>query len=204
MNFLTKLKWILGILLIFFVIVATNLVDRNSFSLVKESVATIYEDRLVAKNLIFNMYKVLQEKKLNAVTAKPFATTELAGQQKELNLLVDRFDKTKLTREEGVIYTDFKTELENLFALEKNEKVMEVDNAAYLKQLSVLERSLNQLANIQLEEGNRQVSISRKALNTVDLFTKIEIYLLIILAVIIQVIIMYNPKKEDRDNLRVS
>lgn len=38
------------------------------------------------------------------------------------------------------------------------------------------------------------MSISKQALDTVELFTQIEIYILVLLAIIIQIIVMYNPK----------
>jgi len=53
MAFYNKAKWILGILMVFVLIIATNLIDKNNFLKVRDSVVTIYEDRLVAKDLIF-------------------------------------------------------------------------------------------------------------------------------------------------------
>jgi hypothetical protein len=34
----------------------------------------------------------------------------------------------------------------------------------------------------------------------VELFTQLEIYILIFLAIVIQVIVIYNPKEEDEKN----
>ena len=56
--------------------------------------------------------------------------------------------------------------------------------------------NLYDLTKIQLNEGRRQMSISQKAIDKVELFTQIEIYLLVFLAIAVQVIVMYNPKKE--------
>lgn len=39
----------------FFLVLATNLVDRSNFNRIKNSVISIYEDRLVAKGIIFDM-----------------------------------------------------------------------------------------------------------------------------------------------------
>lgn len=64
MGFYNKLKWILGILMVFVLIIATNLIDKNNFVRVRDSVVTIYEDRLVANDLIFEMLKSVQEKEL--------------------------------------------------------------------------------------------------------------------------------------------
>jgi len=64
MKLYTKVKWVLGILMIFILIIATNLIDRNNFVRIKDSLETIYEDRLVAKDLIFKISKSVQEKEL--------------------------------------------------------------------------------------------------------------------------------------------
>lgn len=64
MDFYNKAKWILGILMIFILIIATNLIDRNNFLRIKDSLDTIYEDRLIVKDLIFKMSKSVQEKEL--------------------------------------------------------------------------------------------------------------------------------------------
>lgn len=55
--------------------------------------------------------------------------------------------------------------------------------------------NLDELSDIQIKEGNNQLSMSKKAFEVVDLFTQIEIYFLVFLAILIQIIVMYNPKK---------
>lgn len=47
-----------------------------------------------------------------------------------------------------------------------------------------------------MKEGKRQMSISKKAADKLELFTQIEIYLLAFLAIVIQIIIMYQPKEK--------
>lgn len=64
MTFYNKIKWVLGILMIFFIIIATNLIDKNNFVRVRDSVVTIYEDRLIANDLIFEMLKSVQQKEV--------------------------------------------------------------------------------------------------------------------------------------------
>ncbi|MGB5942285.1 MAG: hypothetical protein WBG71_05340 [Leeuwenhoekiella sp.] len=59
-----------------------------------------------------------------------------------------------------------------------------------------MKTNLDDLAKIQLDEGSRQMSISKRAVDTVELFTQIEIYLLVFLAIVVQIIVMYNPKKK--------
>jgi len=57
-----------------------------------------------------------------------------------------------------------------------------------------VKENLYDLAKIQLSEGRRQMHISQKSVDTIELFTHIEIYMLIILAIIVQVIVIYKPK----------
>jgi hypothetical protein len=64
------------------------------------------------------------------------------------------------------------------------------------EQISAIKQILAELSKIQLNEGGRQMSISKKAIDTVELFTQIEIYLLVFLAIIIQIIVMYKPKQK--------
>lgn len=61
MKLYNKIKWVLGIFMVFILILATNLIDRNNFIRVKDSVVTIYEDRLIASDLVFDMFKLVKK-----------------------------------------------------------------------------------------------------------------------------------------------
>ena len=81
--------------------------------------------------------------------------------------------------------------------LEKNIDTKDFkDNKNLNDKIKIANQHLKQLSEIQITEGNRQLSISQKAVRNVELYTQIEIYILIFLAVIIQIIIMYQPKND--------
>ena len=63
-------------------------------------------------------------------------------------------------------------------------------------QISNVKENLYDLSEIQLNEGKKQMSISKKAIDSVELFTQLEIYVLIFLAIIIQIIVIYKPKED--------
>lgn len=198
MEFYNKVKWVLGILIVFVIIVATNLIDRNNFLRVKDSVVTIYEDRLVANDLIFEMSKSVQEKEVAVALSDSIFFLE---KNKQLNTdiqdFVSKFEQTKLTTKEAQIFKTLKNNLESL----KNSETTFIESkfvqkATITKQISDVKENLYDLSKIQLNEGGRQISISKKAIDTVDLFTHIEIYILIFLAIIIQIIIIYKPKEK--------
>lgn len=197
MAFYDKIKWVLGILIIFVLIVTTNLIDRNNFLRVRDSVATVYEDRLVANDLIFEITRAVHQKELAAVEADSLFFLERNGQvNTAITEWVTKFGQTKLTPEEAGVFASLKGNLE---ALKDSETAYVqagfTQNQELLAHLSRAGENLYKLSKIQLQEGGRQIGISKKAIDSVELFTQIEIYFLIFLAIVIQVIVIYQPRK---------
>lgn len=198
MAFYNKLKWILGILMIFVLIIATNLIDKNNFVRVRDSVVTIYEDRLIANDLIFEMLKSVQQKELAvSLSDSTFFQNENTLVNDKLQSLISRFEQTKLTSEEAKVFKDLKRNVQLLITSENEFLNSDYsDNSQMVNHIESLKSNLNDLSKIQLTEGNRQMSISKRAVDTVELFTQIEIFILVFLAVLIQIIVMYKPKEK--------
>lgn len=198
MSFYNKVKWVLGILLVFVLIMATNLIDRDNFVTVRNSVVTIYEDRLIAKDLILEITINIHEKELAlAVSDTGFFSIQNAKVNDAIEGFIARYEKTKLTEEESRVFADFKS---NFQALEEAETAYAEDGfdrkQEVILQISGIKENLADLSKIQLIEGSRQVKLSQRAVDMVELFTQMEIYLLIFLAIVIQIIVIYNPGKE--------
>lgn len=199
MKLFDKLKWILGIVIVFVLIAATNLIDRNNFIQVKESVQSIYEDRLIAKDLILDIYKSIQEKEIALITSDAnFFTARNQVINEEIGQLLDSFEHTRLTANEERVFNRLQENFE--IVLQDESKLLNNDfnNASVLlEDIRRIEGDLYALSDIQVSEGNRQVAITKRATESIELFTQLEIYMLIFLAVLIQLIILYRPKKED-------
>lgn len=199
MAFYDKIKWVLGILMVFVIIVTTNLIDRNNFLRVKDSVTTIYEDRLIANDLLFEILKLVQEKEVAVALSD---STFFSVQNKVLdgNILgfMSRFEQTKLTTEEQKVFSDLKNNFETLARSETAfiQSGFEEKESVF-GHVRTVKKNLYDLSKIQLNEGGRQISISNRAIDTVELYTQIEIYILVFLAIVIQIIVMYNPKKKN-------
>ncbi|GAL66830.1 MCP four helix bundle domain-containing protein [Jejuia pallidilutea] len=197
MTFFNKIKWVLSILMVFVLIVTTNLIDRNNFIRVKDSVVTIYEDRLIAKDLIFEMSKAVQEKEVAVAASDTTFFNQYNNKvNDDIQSLISRFEQTKLTLDESKVFDNLKENFQKLKTLEnvfKDSDFLAKNNLA--TGINNLKENLDELSEIQINEGKRQMSISQKAIDTVELFTQIEIYLLVFLAIVIQIIVMYNPKQ---------
>ena len=199
MTFYNRIKWGLGILLVFFLIVATNLIDRNNFARVKRSVMTIYEDRLIAKDIVFELSLLIQEKEtanLLSDSDLTFYTDRKRTVDRKIGELILRFSETKLTKEESRIFDDLQNDLKELEVYESNKIEQKQDNRTAIEdQIEKVETDLYKLSKIQIDEGRKQLLISKEAINSVEVFTQIEIYILIILAILIQIIVIYRPKE---------
>jgi hypothetical protein len=197
MKFLDKVKWILGISVVFFSIIATNLIDRMSFERVKDSVVAIYEDRLVAKDLVFELSLYVQEKEVaNASNDFVFFNKRNKVVNDSIEQLTIKFLRTEMTEREARVFNDLQLNLVKLKGLENSINLeQEVEKGDFKIQLVRIKENLHDLSKIQLVEGKRQVFLSERAMDTVDLFTKLEILVLIILAVLVQIIVIYRPKQ---------
>lgn len=201
MNIYDKLKWILGILMVFALIVITNLIDNNNFTRVKDSVVSIYEDRLVVYDLIFEMSKLVQDKEMAIVVSNvDFYLKKNTSVDEQIKGFITSYEDTRLTTQERKVFNIFNDNFQQLRKMETTIVSNDFkDKEILINLIFEIKENLYDLTKIQLNEGKRQMSISQKAIDKVELFTQIEIYVLIFLAVVVQIVVMYNPKKKKLD-----
>ena len=192
MSFYDKAKWTLGILMIFMLVLSTNLIDRNNFNQVKNSVESIYEDRLIAKDILYDLLKIVHRKELAIIAGdQEFLERLNTTLNNDIEGLFTLYGQTKLTTKEQYLFEKLNANFEVLSKLEQKKKFTE-DNAHEIsKSVTAIKNNIEELSIIQLTEGKREMSIGKHALDTVELFTQIEIYILIFLAIVAQVVILY-------------
>lgn len=194
MTWFSKLKWALAILLVFFLILVTNLIDRKNFKIVNDTVTAMYEDRIVANDLIFELSLLIHQKEIAvALSDTSFFNNKNDEVNAQINQLLEAFGKTKMTPKEVKIFRRLKDDLDK-----KNniKNVTDKNKEHYKKQIESVHDNLYKLNKIQLQEGRNKMLVSQKAFKGVELFTQIEIYLLIFIAIALLFVIFYNPKKE--------
>lgn len=192
-----KLKWILGITLIFTLILATNYIDRNNFRRIQESIETIYEDRVVAQQLIFEMSLILQHKVQRSLLPDTVGSyAQNSADQIAMKNLLDRFHQTRLTPKEALTLDNYQDDLARLENMEIN-GISNDNRMAYTGLLEKMNQHILVLSQIQLDEGKRQVHISERVVRSIDLLTTYEIYFLAFLALLIQILVLYKPKSNE-------
>lgn len=199
---MNKFKMVFALLLVFILVLATNIMDNKSFTIVKTSIMAIYEDRLVANDLLYKFSKHINNKRFH------FSQNDLAKFQQSkklnndsINSFIEQYSNTKLTFREHEHFEALKIKIERLFALENtylkehNEGNFGEDKAEILEQYNRINADLDVLSNIQLSEGKRQLSYSIRAVESSDFISKIEIGFLILIGLILQIFIFYKPSK---------
>jgi hypothetical protein len=193
MNGWNKVRWVASILLVFCIVVFTNLIDRDNFRQLNDSVTTLYEDRIVACDILYDLSTLFHEKELAIVAGDSSYAKHQSAPNQIIAKSISKYQNTKLTEEEELIFSAFKAEFESLKAKENTSDV--VGNPAVLESLTAIQSKLHALTNIQMEEGRRQVFASNRAKNAIDLFTQAEIIFLVVMAIVVQIIIFYTPGK---------
>lgn len=192
-----KIKRVASILLVFFIVLSTNLVDQKNYNRLKKSVTNIYKDRIVASDLLFEIVLLVHEKEIAIISSDTqFFQKRNKHVNNEINQYVLTYDETKLTEKEHGIFNDLKKELNHLKVLEEKYEVSDANHKnKTLQALKSIKIKLQNLSKIQIDEGKQEMLMSNKAMKTIDIFTNIEIIFLVIMAILVQIIILYNPKK---------
>ena len=194
-NIFTKIKWIAALGLVFIIVFMTNQVDKKSFESIKASIETIYQDRLLVKGYIYDISSLLEQKKIAVYTNDTiFFEAENEHINEAIEARLGKFYKTKLVNDENRLLNNFDEDFQKLKTQEMDFDFSESQSAEMLAQLQLLSDDLYDLSRIQLEEGKKQLQIAQKSVNVADLFSQIEIIILVLIAVIVQFIILYNPK----------
>lgn len=191
MRWFDKLKWLLIIGVVFALVLATNLIDRRNFRNINDSVVSIYQDRLVIKNTILDMATAINQKEVAFLTQD---TATIRANNKELtdalkNDLLE-LNRTNVTGKEEECLERLTTKLESMFEVEDNllqDQFTSLDD--YKTIIARVNSEMDILAHIQMKEGKKQYISSQRNMGTIELFTQLEIYFLILLAMIALIII---------------
>ncbi|SFT48170.1 Four helix bundle sensory module for signal transduction [Lishizhenia tianjinensis] len=197
MKIWNKIKWVSGVVLVFAIVLATNLIDRDNFSKLRQSTTTIYKDRIVASDILFDLSHLIQQKKLTLATADTnLFKRSNATLSDSIQALLSNYEQTKLTDKEAGIFNSLKGQLISFEELENDYFTGDIDKEAFVQLIAGIDENLYKLSKVQLYEGKLQMLKSNKAMESVELFTQIEIIFLVIAGILIQVIILYTPKSK--------
>ena len=189
----------IGLVLVFafLLVLGSNRLDQRHFSTIQNTVNSVYKDRVVVQNFIYQLTSIFHQKELRIISNDNDKT--LATENQKVKKLLSDFEATKLTPKEFNLLNKLKDQFLKLQELEN--RIMETsynkkstDIVAVGKKLEEVKSSLDGLANIQLEESEQMTQLSNKSLGMNLLLSKLEVAFMIIMGIGILVLI-FNPMK---------
>ncbi|WP_258104281.1 MCP four helix bundle domain-containing protein [Marinoscillum sp. MHG1-6] len=202
MGVLQRIKWFFALLVVFLLVLATNMMDKKHFEVVENALKTVYEDRLVVKDYIYKIasnFHHKQEALLKADAQNPYKPQE--SNQIAIEELMQKYSQTRLTEKEALLFNSLREEINHVFKLETTLQqtgrwTEESSKNELLSKYEDITDHLDQLFEIQLKEGKRQIDQSNKAIEKSNFMSKIEIGILIVIGLLIQVIIFYRSSSK--------
>ncbi|NDV45277.1 hypothetical protein [Flagellimonas sediminis] len=167
----------------FGLVLGSNLMDRRHFSTIEQSVKSIYVDRIVVQDYIYQLQNHVHKMALDLIgEQQQFDTYHPQGR---IDGLLGDFAQTQLTREEARLLGELRQQFS---ALDLK------DREPALAQLQRIGQTLDGLEQIQLDQGNRLTELSEKTLGVNRMLSNLEVVFLVIIAICIMLLIFYPVK----------
>jgi hypothetical protein len=194
-NFRQKFNLALALLAVFFLILATNLVDRRHFETAQEALTSLYEDRVVAQHYIFEISTIVYQKEQQFIENNTNKWS--VENDARIEELIEQFAGTKLTTSERRQFESLKEHLTTLERIETKYRENSINNNTQVipEIFKHIKNDLNDLAETQILESKSKMFLAQKSLNTTNLLSNLELGLLIIVGIAIQFVIFYRIKK---------
>ncbi len=177
----------------FFLVLASNRLNRRSYNILEQTVSSVYEDRLVAQEYIYQLNNLFHDKEiqLNKVDVQQKKEVLTAN----IHRIFNDFADTELTVEESAYFNELRANFTQLQQLEGRV----TDDASTRIQLSnVLEdinSNLDELAEVQLTVAQELTHRSQKSLKVSKLLSSLEIGFLTVIGILFLFIVFYPNKR---------
>ena len=183
------------------VMLVISMLGKKNVDDLRISFKSVYEDRLVVEQYIFKMSTILYENQLElnklSHTENPtLIYAEILANTKTLTSIVEKYALTYLTNKEEKIFDSFELLVEKINVTERQMIKSQADSVEQNKLTNSLisdyQRGidqLNDLSNIQLAVAKEMLDESDKLAAGHVVMSKLEIAILIIVALFVQVII---------------
>lgn len=191
-----KQRVLIGLVLMtaFLLVLGSNLLDRKYFSTIQDSVKSIYDDRIVVQDHIYQLQDMAHEMEVTFLKGEQVQGTE--SSEKIKSLLLD-FSETKLTRDEARLLERLDRQFSDLTSSGTgfvSTDGQQLNEAKVLSQLAQIKQTLDGLEEIQLEQSDMLTQLSEKTLGINRMLSNLEVVFLVIIGISILMLVFYPVK----------
>lgn len=189
---------ILGIA--FLLVFGSNRLDRRHFDTVQNTVNSVYKDRVVVQDFIYQLNKIFYHKEL--LLAQNQNIRHDQGQKQQIKHILEDFRATELTSKELGLLLELNDSFASLMEIEQaeNKRTTSENHLLAVNKLNEIQNKLDGLAEIQLNESEQLTQLSNKSLDMNSLMSKLEISFLIIIGILMLALI-YAPDSDTETNI---
>ncbi|WP_108424711.1 hypothetical protein [Flagellimonas amoyensis] len=172
----------------FLLILAAHLIDYKYLSNVRRNVNSVYNDRVVAQDYIYQLSNLFYQKQLSMGENR--SDSHWHNQNDSIDRLLLRFSKTELTRSEAGFFIDLQKNYVELMSLEtvlsSGPKGPTLDIRRDIKrELQEIRKNLDDLESVQFTEGGQMTQNSNRSLGMNAFLSKMELAFLIVNGVVL-------------------
>ena len=193
-----KIKIALSLAVVIALVLATTLLNERNFSELQSSFTSVYQDRLVVENYIYQMSELLHLKQRNDTTVK--------GQTYNSQILdyISDYELTKFTVKETELFIEFKHKINLLFEYETSlpREISPGQAGKLASRYNELATLLQGLSEVQVEEGKNLVEQSNSIVSLSYLVSRIEIIIIILVGLVIQFLVLSSRSPMSKFNHR--
>lgn len=177
----------------FLLVLGSNRLDKRHFETVQNTVNSVFQDRVVVQDIIYQLNKIFHAKELELARTGQFTLHD--SRNDKIRQLLDDFAKTELTSKESNLLSDLDLAFETLVKVEEPNGDVSKDLTVRVgRQLDEIQKKLDGLAQIQLNESGQLTQLSNKSLGMNTLMSNLEIAFLILIGLLMLALIFYPNK----------
>ncbi|MDC6385713.1 hypothetical protein D2V93_09065 [Flagellimonas taeanensis] len=172
----------------FLLILAANLIDYKYLSNVRHNVNSVYNDRVVAQDYIYQLSNLFYQKQLSM--GENGSSLHRNDQNDSIDRLLFHFSKTELTRSEAGFFFDLQKNHGELMSLETvlsngpKGPTMAIQQDIR-RELQEIRKNLDDLESVQFTEGGQMTQNSNRSLGMNAFLSKMELAFLIVNGVVL-------------------
>ncbi|WP_172390056.1 MCP four helix bundle domain-containing protein, partial [Sphingobacterium shayense] len=185
-TFAIKQKMTAAVLLfaVIVLVMLTNMREQRTAKRISTAVTSLYEDRLVVAQYIHQLSKQMDGIIYVLEKEKTEDSIQINSYLREVATLNALYEKTTLTETEKINFEQFKKLCRTI-----SQNYRTGDQTAVLLTARDAEKTLQTLSSIQVEEGKNKLDEVLDMTYFTNLFSYLELVILIVIAVIIQALV---------------
>ncbi len=198
-----------SIIMIIVMMVMIRQMNKNHFSELQETITSIYENRLLAKDYIFELSKKIYSKKIIAQFENEFLEQSIQMND-SIQQLIKSYENTELTKDEELLLVTLKDNIrmseqyENKFLHNPEPPQREIIADGLTKKYDLILSDLGKLSEIQLSEGKKLLDNSYVIVGSSNNTSHLEIAMTIVfLLLVIKIIKDEKTQPEDKSQFPV-